>query len=81
MELVGCTVFAWIWMAQATAARQRRAALANSAADAAFLDGIAATADFVVVHMSPRATAAAERIQAANPAAFHMRDEWFGSLP
>ena len=81
MELVGCTVFAWIWMAQATAARQRRAAFANSATDAAFLDGIAATADFVVVHMSPRAMAAAERIQAANPTAFHMRDEWFGSLP
>ena len=80
MELVGCTVFAWIWAVQADGAKRLHLTPDASPVETAFIEGIVATAGYVMEHIPPRAIAAAERIQAANPSAFHMRDEWFGSI-
>ncbi len=78
MELVGATMFAWIWLEQARVAAGRLAAQGAPADDRPRLEGLIETCRFVFLHAIPRGEAASRRIDDGEAPHFSLSDEMLG---
>jgi hypothetical protein len=75
LDLTSRTVYAWLWLRQATVAQ--RALAKGDGADAAFYQGKVQTARYYFAHELPKTVADAALLDGVDTTAFDMAHDWF----